>query len=491
MRDLETEGLKPFCFFESLLFGLLVLVSSQKIAWTLFNGDGSRSGINTKETQISQATAKNLKAKWTVTLPETADTSPVFLPDVNTAQGVKDLVFILLTWGTQGLYALDAATGKIVWQVNQSLCCGVVMSTPAIDPSLKYIYAYRNDGKIHKYDVTNGNEVTGVGFPATITIIPSVEKGSSSINIFNGYLYQTISGYIGDGGHYVGHVVAVNLATGASTVFNVLCSDKTVLLTDNSGASNYCADREAGVWARGGAIQDPVDGSLYIVSGNGLFNADQTNGKDFGDSVLRLKAGLPNGALIDTYTPSNASKLQQEDLDLGSAGSCILPVQSKSKIPYMILQAGKDQTLRLLNRRDFSGQGKPGVVAGELQIYKLNQGGNVYSQPLAWVDPATNMTWIFIANDYGLSAYNLTTDGNGVSSINQVYLFKNITGSSPFMANDVLFVQGSGAIRALVPQTGAVLWSGTGGSLHWQSPIVVNGQIFFTDNSRNAYAFGL
>jgi len=46
-------------------------------------------------------------------------------------------------------------------------------------------------------------------------------------------------------------------------------------------------------------------------------------------------------------------------------------------------------------------------------------------------------------------------------------------------------------ISALVPQTGAILWQGAGGSLHWQSPIVVNGMIFFTDNSRKAYAFGL
>jgi len=237
-------------------------------------------------------------------------------------------------------------------------------------------------------------------------------------------------------------------------------------------------------------VQDPDDGSLYIVSGNGNFNADQTNGKDFGDSVIRLKAGLPNGALIDSYTPTNASKLQQEDLDLGSAALCILPVQPKSKTPYMALQAGKDQTLRLLNRRDFSGQGKPGVIAGELQIYPLNQGGNVYSHPLAWVDPATNITWIFIANDYGLSSYNLNTDANGVSTIHQIYLFKNLPGSSPFLANDVLFVQGPNFITALVPQTGAILWQGTAGSLHWQSPIVVNGQIFFTDNSRKAYAFG-
>lgn len=466
-------------------------VNAQKIPWLSFNGGGSRSGINTKETQLTQSTVKNLKSKWSVTLPETADTAPVFLPDVQTAQGVQDLVFILDTWGANGLYALNAATGSITWSVNNSVGSGVVMSTPAIDPSLQYIYAYRNDGKVHKFDVTNGKEITGNGFPAVITLIPSVEKGSSSINIFNGYLYMTISGYIGDGGHYVGHVVAINLSNGASTVFNVLCSDKQVLLVDNAGASNYCSEKEAGVWAVAGAVQDPDDGSVYIVSGNGLFNADQTGGKHFGDSVMRLKAGLPTNPLIDSYTPINASKLQGQDLDLGSTAPCMLPVQPKSKTPYMALQGGKDQTLRLLNRRDMSGQNKIGAVAGELQIFRLNQGGNVYSHPLAWVDPATNLTWIFFATDYGLSAYNLNTDANGISTISEVYVLRNLPGSSPFMANNVLYLQGPNVISALVPQTGAILWQGTGGSLHWQSPIVVNGMIFFTDNSRKAYAFGL
>jgi outer membrane protein assembly factor BamB len=473
-------------------FALVAQVLSQtKIPWVAFNGGGSRSGINNKETAISQTTVKNLVQKWSVTLSDACDSSPIFLPDVKTVNGTVDLVFYTSRGGSN-LYAQNAATGAIVWQHTENVGSGVVMASPALDPNLNYIYAYRNDGKIHKYDVTNGQEASGLGFPATITIIYSVEKGSSSINIFGGYLYQTISGYIGDAGHYVGHVVAIKLSDGSVTVFNTLCSDKRMLLGTNSSASNYCGDVESGVWARAGAVQDPDDGSLYIVSGNGLFNADQTNGRDYGDSVIRLAAGLPaSNVLLDSYTPTNASKLQQEDLDLGSAGFCILPVQSKSKTPYMGLQAGKDQTLRLLNRRDFSGKGHPGVIAGELQIYPLNQGGNVYSQPLAWIDPANNQTWIFVGNDYGFSAYTLNTDANGVSTIKQEYLFKNVTGSSPFMANNVLFLQGSTHIYAMVPQTGALLWNTTANGLHWQSPLVVNGMLFWTDSNRGSHAFGL
>jgi len=285
-------------------------------------------------------------------------------------------------------------------------------------------------------------------------------------------------------------VVAIELATGASTVFNVLCSDKRTLLGTNSSASNYCAQDQAGVWGRAGAVVDPDDGSVYIVSGNGLFNADR-GGVDYGDSILRLKAGLPNaGALIDTYTPVNASKLQTQDLDLGSVSPVFLPIESGSKTPYLVVQCGKDGVIRLLNRRDFSGKGKPGQVGGEVQIIPLAQGCTVLTHPLAWKNPSTGATWVFVANGCGFSAYTVKTDANGITTLTNVYVNKTLTGSSPFMANNILFVQGSSAIFALEPTTGAILWQGVTSGLHWQSPIVVNGVVYLVDQTTHARAFG-
>ena len=67
-----------------------------------------------------------------------------------------------------------------------------------------------------------------------------------------------------------------------------------------------------------------------------------------------------------------------------------------------------------------------------------------------------------------------------------------------FMANGVLYIQGSNVLRATDPTTGNVLWSssqasagGSIGGLHWQSPIVVNGQVFVPDNNGNITAYAL
>jgi len=58
------------------------------------------------------------------------------------------------------------------------------------------------------------------------------------------------------------------------------------------------------------------------------------------------------------------------------------------------------------------------------------------------------------------------------------------------MANNILWLQGNSFISAVDPTTGAVLWQGATQYVHWQSPIVVNGAVYFADHSTHARAFG-
>src|SRR5262249_36766934 len=137
--------------------------------------------------------------------------------NVSTSTGTVDLVIVNTIKGN--LRAFDSITGNLIWQANPSSTNfngQGTKSSPAISGS--YVYAYAVDGYIHRYNLGDGAESTGTGFPAQITLLPNdIEKGSASINIANGYLYMTISGNDGDYGHYVGHVVAVNLSSGTKT----------------------------------------------------------------------------------------------------------------------------------------------------------------------------------------------------------------------------------------------------------------------------------
>jgi hypothetical protein len=79
----------------------------------------------------------------------------------------------------------------------------------------------------------------------------------------------------------------------------------------------------------------------------------------------------------------------------GHAGSnpCFLPAIPNSKTPFMLVQASKDSYLRLINREDMSGQGRPGHVGGE--IHQVNYtDGFVLTSPLAWQDPIEGTVWV-------------------------------------------------------------------------------------------------
>lgn len=390
------------------------------------------------------------------------------------------------------ILALDASTGQLVWQQHTS-GPKFTTSSPAIDPSGQYVYGYGLDGKVHKYAVGNGAEQTGNGWPATITLMPEVEKGSSSLNIANGYLYMTTSGYPGDAGHYQGHVVAVKLSTGAVSVFNSLCANIHQLLDNVSTDTNYCPDVQSGIWARAGAVVDASTGNVFVTTGNGNYTAN-TGSFDYGDSVIELSGDLQK--VIDTYTPTNFSYLQSTDLDLGGDSPALLPVQKGSATPYLAVQGGKDGKLRLLNARNLSGQGGPGHVGGELQVVTLPVQGGVFAQPIAWND-AHGITWVFVTNGSGLNAFKVVTDARGHTTLHVAYHNSN-AGSSPLIADGILFVQNNGVLRAMDPTTGNVLWNssqssagGSIGGLHWQSPIVVNGHVYVPDEDGHMTAYGL
>ena len=234
-----------------------------------FDGGGNISGINKFETIINPNDVSSLKLLWQKALPERTNGTPLEVPNVITASGVKDLLFVTTQKGS--LVAIDAATGTQIWQADTTgnfVDGQGTSSSPAIDPSGQFVYSYGLDGKVHKYAVANGAEDTTKGFPVTVTQSTAVEKISAPLNVGNGFLYTVTSGYDGDFGQYVGHVVAVNLSTGTTTVWNSLCSTVKQL-----SAAGFCTQKGSGIWSRAGAVVDPATGNVFVVTGNGNYNA--------------------------------------------------------------------------------------------------------------------------------------------------------------------------------------------------------------------------
>jgi len=464
--------------------------------WPQFDGNAQHSGNNTMETAITPANVHTLTRLFQVTLPAVADGPPAYLSSVATANGTQDLLFLTTKDGQ--ILARDAHTGAQLWghqygpngcKINNDSGDCYTTSEPAVDPNRQFVYSYGLDGKAHKYAVGDGTEVMTGGWPETATLKGYDEKGSSDLSVATtgsgasaiSYLYVTNGGYPGDRGDYQGHVTSINLNTGSQTVFNADCSNLTTHLTTQT--NNDCSNVQNAIWARAGVTYDAQTNRIYMSTGNGNFDPAHYT---WGDTLFALNpdgTGQGNGNPLLTYTPVNYQDLQNRDADLGSTAPVILPPPVGSAVTHLGLQSDKDAKLRLLNLDTLSGG--TGHTGGEIAITGVPQGGEVLTQPAVWTNPADGSTWTFVANDQGLSALKVTLGSGGQPSLSTMWQ-NSSGGTSPIIANNVLYYVGGGGLRALDPTTGNQLWADTNiNNIHWQSPIVANGVLYTTDNGNN------
>jgi hypothetical protein len=467
------------------ILSFLVAFRAAGSDWPQFNLDAQHSGTSRQEITIHKGNVATLHLKYSVTLPGVADGAPAFLADVATPSGVKDLLFLTTKNGL--IAACDAATGGVVWSHQPATGPNYTTSMPAVDPSRQYVYSYGLEGRVHKYQVGDGIEITTGGWPQVATLKPSVEKSSPGLSVAvardsTPYLYVANGGYPGDAGDYQGHVTAINLTTGAQRVFNANCSDLTVHFT--LGGSPDCPAVQTAIWARAGVVYDADNDRIFMATGNGPFNAN-VSGHNWGDSVFALHpdgTGTGGGPL-DSYTPVEFQQLQNADADLGSTAPALFPPLAGSAVAHVGVQSGKDAELRLLNMDNLSGAGAPGHVGGDLQKLSVPQGGAVLTAPAVWQNPADGGIWVFVASGSGISGLELTLGGGEAPLLVSRWTNGN-GGTSPIVVNGILFYASYTGVHALDPVMGTSLWSDASvGTIHWESPIVVNGRLYVTDEA--------
>jgi outer membrane protein assembly factor BamB len=441
-------------------------------------------------TALSVATVGKLSRGWGVTLPDLADVRPILVRNVNWPDGtVRDVLYLTTDKGT--LLALDAANGAQLWVVppKNSTNPMITKASPAADPLTGLIYSYGLDGKVHRFRLTTGQEVVGNGWPELVTRMPLSEKVSASLNLVNGYLYVTTASCCGDAPPYQGHMVAIDVKTGTAHVFNSLCSNLTHVL-----APGECHQNGGGIWAKPGVVVDPVTGHIFFTTANDDFTANK-GGTDWGQTVVEMTADGSN--VLDSYTPENYATVAGQDLDLGSVSPVLLPLIPQSRTPELAVQGGKEGLLRLLNRQNLSGQGGPAHVGGELQTVRVPGGCPIEAQPIVWKDPSTGTLWLFVPDSCHMDGYQVQTSSAGVTSLHLAWSEAAQT-SSPVINDGVLFAATSKALLAFAPNSGHVLWSsasttagGDIGFIHWESPIVVGGRVYCSDEDKRLTMYHL
>jgi outer membrane protein assembly factor BamB len=426
--------------------------------WTRFGYDAARSNTGPAATGITAANVRRL-VQQRVTLPGTADSSPIYLRNVPVRGRARDVFFVTTSYGKA--IAIDASTGLVLWRFTPpryTTWAGsdqITNSSPVADPSRRFVYSASPDGRIHKLSVATGREAAG--WPVTITRLPAREKIGPALNYSHGLVLAATGGYIGDAPPYQGHVVAIAARSGRIVhVWNSLCSSRSGVIDPAS-----CPESGSAIWARSGVVVQPGTHRLLVATGDGRWD-----GKEYwGDSVLQLSPDA--GRLLHSWTPKTQRELEVGDVDLGSTAPAVLGVG-------LIVQSGKDGLLRLIDLARV-GLGRTG---GQLQTLRI--GDALFSAPAVWRH--TGRTWLFVSTFSRTTAYRLQD-----RRLRRVWGLE--TGAtSPVAAGGLLYLNTGGGLAVLRPETGETLAVLPAGDAHWSSPIVTDGRIALPDGSANDHA---
>lgn len=268
-----------------------------------------------------------------------------------------------------------------------------ITGTPVIDTerNIAYFvsnrYASGSSGPIawymHAIELGSGNEVTG--FPVPIEgkaeNLPGVkfeaaqELQRPALLMMNGVVYAAFGSHC-DKGPFEGWVIGVSTSG---------------LLT-----TRWATARKGGsIWQAGAGLISDGPGQVLFATGNGsgiTGEGDPTPGpgktppSELSESVVRV-AVQPGGGLraTDFFSPFNNAALDEEDLDLGSAGPIALPSQyfGTPSAPDLLVQPSKKGDLYLLNRDELGGMGQ-GPGGTDKLIHKLGPYGGVWDGSAVW-----------------------------------------------------------------------------------------------------------
>jgi hypothetical protein len=381
-----------------------------------YHNNLARDGTNTHEFALttSSVAAATFGKLFSCTVDGAIYGQPLWVPNL-TIGGAKHNVIIV---GTQhnSVYAFDADANPCVrlWQAKltdtahggsasetsvpsgpPSNLVGAgfgdispevgVTGTPVIDPATNILYLVSKSviasgptffQRLHALDLTtgleklNGNKPVTISatFPgnfdggSTVAFDPRNENQRPGLALVNGVVYISWAAHE-DQDQYHGWVIGYNASTLAqvpNAVFNSTPND-----VGGAGSAR------GGIWMGGGAPAADSNFNLYLLTGNGTFDAD-TGGSNYGDSTVKLStaSGL---TVADWFTPADQASLNGGDTDHGSGGAAILLSVASGNY---VIGGGKEGNLFLLNRNSMGHYGASvnPVNSNAVQIFSVGNG---------------------------------------------------------------------------------------------------------------------
>ncbi len=507
--------------------------------WLGYNYDQQRTGWNRGESQLSPKTVSRMKPLWNTPLLSNAPalvlstlTAPVVAGDVATADGVKDLVFTIGM--DDGLRAVDASSGKIVWQKSFPntikplrptviSCSNTEQATPVIDKAKGVIYFTTSDGKLRGAHLGDGSEA----LRPTDMVQPFSRNWS--LNLVDNVVYTTTARGCGGSPEQpieFGTVAAMDVSDPTRPSLSRFYTGK---------------GRPAGPWGASGVAWGPQ--GAYVATADGPNNPGSGV---YGDMVLAIR---PHAwGLSDSFTPTHWRYVNARDLDFGSGGVLLFPfgkrnllaTASKESVFYLLdadnlggvdHMTGLYQSPRIGNdTQDFQAMGTWGSLATAVDDKGVRWLYGPMWGPLAKVGPkfamsngdVTSGTIVaftveeqagkpvlvpqWTSRDLNLASSPVVANGvvyalqTAESTIQVPKSVTNPDGSrKPFNPNDnakerIMVPHSTMTLFAFDAATGKELWSSgkamDGNTVHFTQPVVALGKLFAVDHAGHLWAFG-
>ena len=428
-----------------LLLGLCAITWGSD--WPTDGANPQRTNWQQNETILSKANVANLKILWKVKLDnvprEMHSLLPVLIADqVRTNNGPREIV--LAAGVSDNLYALDAATGTILWKkhfdyppparsgrATDPLCPGGLTATPVIGPAqpsgARTVYALAGNGALHTIDLATGDETAQpipFGYP---------NGKAYALNLWNNVIFTTTSqGCAGN----PNQMWAINLNDPQKKV-----------MTFNPGSG--------GLWGRTGAAIDS-SGIAWAPTGDGTYDLPT---RRYGNGLIGARVEGTELKLKDWYIPSNWAWLFKKDLDMQ-----VTPAIFNYKGRELMVTASKECRIYLLDPKSAGGDDHqtplyrtPLICNEEVNF----AGTGIWGSMTTWED-SKGTRWI-LAPFWGPShsdfkapvSYGSVKNGavvafkleekSGKLQLTPAWMSRNMSHAEPpVVANGVVFAYGSG-----------------------------------------------
>jgi outer membrane protein assembly factor BamB len=427
------------------------------------------------------------------------------------SRAVKGQDALFVTTERDNVYALNPDTGAVLWKTSVGTPgtaalfptgCGSIYplgitSTPVIDAASGTLYLVamttvggKADYVVNALSVADGSSRWTLDLNATILgFDSSVQMQRGALTITNGVLYFPFGALAGACGEPYAWVVGVPLASPKSAT---AWRPKVI---------------GAGIWGPSGVATDGT--SIYVgTSENTAPSEPPVWAMGNSEALLRITAGPAfSGKTTDFFAPPDWFAQDEGGGQIGSSGVVLLdqPGSTPSALAFVI---GKTANASLLDRTNLGG------IGGQLAFLPSAAGD--------WVEGAMSAYTTSAATYVAMGAPGGTCPvGSDLSTV------KVVAGSPPTLApgwcasqgghgspvttassvasgvgSDVVVwglgtshqgTAGNGKLTAFDGDTGAMLAQSTttmSDLEHWNSPIVVNGRLYFAGDKR-VYAFDL